>query len=67
MAQGLVDTQQRLIGILYRFDCPSPLTIGEHVMDLLVEPVRTEFARHLVECRLCEAELKTARAFLASV
>ena len=34
MVQGQEATEKRLLGILYRFDCPSPLTIGEYAMDL---------------------------------
>ena len=65
MAQGLEATQQRLMAMLYRFDCPSPLTIGEYVMGLLEDPSRTAFARHMLECGPCAAEFTTARAFLA--
>jgi hypothetical protein len=59
-------TQQRLRGILYRFDCPSPLTIGEYVLDLLEMRPRMELARHVLECGACDEELTTVRAFLAT-
>lgn len=65
MVQGPEATEERLLGILYRFDCPSPLTIGEYFMDLLAEPSRTELARHLCGCGLCNAELRAYGAFLA--
>src|ERR1700704_827699 len=66
MMQGLEATQQRLRGILYRFDCPAPLTLGEYVLDLLAMPARTELARHVLECELCDEELRAARTFLAA-
>ena len=44
MVQDLEATQQRLRRILYRFDCPAPLAIGEYAMDLLEEPERAEIA-----------------------
>ena len=65
MVHGLDTTQARLIGILYRFDCPSTLTIGEHVMELLKEPARAALTCHLRKCTLCEAELRAYGAFLA--
>jgi hypothetical protein len=66
MVQDLEATQQRLRRILYRFDCPSSLTIGEYVLDLLGAPSRTEVAQHVLDCSLCEEELSVARAFLAT-
>ena len=64
MVQSEEGTQRRLQGILYRFDCPSPLSIGEYVMDLLDAQSRLELAGHALECGPCQAELHTARAFL---
>jgi hypothetical protein len=66
MGQDREATQERLLGILYRFDCPSSLTIGEYAMDLLDEPARVEFVLHLLECVLCAAELRASDAFLAT-
>jgi hypothetical protein len=66
MAQGVEATPERLLGLLYRFDCPSPLTIGEYVLDLLDEPARGDFVLHLRECVLCAAELRASDAFLAT-
>jgi hypothetical protein len=62
MAQGLDTTQARLLGILYRFDCPPALSIGEYALDLLERPACTDLAWHLLQCPLCAAELS---AFLA--
>jgi hypothetical protein len=66
MDQDLETTEQRLRRRLYRFDCPSPLTIGEYVLDLLALPSRTAVARHALECDLCSQELSATRAFLAT-
>jgi hypothetical protein len=66
MMQDLEPTQQGLRRILYRFDCPPPLTIGEYVLDLLGALPRTEVARHVLDCSLCDEELTVARAFLAT-
>ena len=66
MAQGLEATQERLLGILYRFDCPSPLTIGEYVMGLLDEPACTDVALHTRDCGLCDVELGASRVFLTT-
>jgi hypothetical protein len=66
MVQDLVATEQRLRQILYRFDCPSPLTIGEYVLDLVGAQSRTELAQHVLDCSLCDEELRVARTFLAT-
>src|SRR5579859_45382 len=66
MGPDLDATQQRLLGILYRFDCPSTLAIGEYVMGLSQEPERSELAQHVLECGPCAAELSTSRVFLAT-
>ena len=66
MGEGMETTQERLLGILYRFDCPAPLAIGEYAMDILEEPERAEVAIHVLECALCAAELNASRAFLTT-
>jgi hypothetical protein len=65
-AQYLAETQARLRQRLYRFDCPSPLELGEYNLDLVPEARRTAIAGHSLECRECGAELSTLRAFLAA-
>ena len=52
--------------ILYRFDCPSPLTIGEYVLDLLEPSQRTALASHVLECNHCAEELRETRGFMAT-
>src|ERR1700737_213695 len=59
-------TELYVRSMLYRFDCPSTLTIGEYVLDLLEMPSRTAIARHVLDCALCEDELTVTRAFMAT-
>ena len=74
MAEGFLQPQAMsperletgLRQMLYRFDCPSALTLGEYAMDLVDAVERTEIARHTLECLECEAELSGVRAFLAA-
>ena len=55
---------QRLTRALYRFDCPSPQTVGEYQLDLLPPDERTRIAAHLLDCPHCAVELQQFRAFL---
>jgi len=50
---------------LYRFDCPTPHSLGEYALDLLAPEERTSVAGHVTECELCQAELSTFREFLS--
>ena len=51
---------------LFRFDCPSTLTIGQYALELFVDPERRLVAEHLLNCAACSGELQTLRQFLAS-
>lgn len=51
---------------LFRFDCPSTLTIGHYALELFVDPERRLVAEHLLDCTACTGELQTLRQFLAS-
>jgi hypothetical protein len=51
---------------LYRFDCPSPLTIGDYTLDYLRDPDRRELAEHMLGCAECADELRRLREFLNS-
>src|ERR1700737_132350 len=66
MVQEQNATELTLRGILYRFDCPAPLTIGEYVLDLLPMSSQVEVARHVLDCALCEEELTATRTFMAT-
>jgi hypothetical protein len=56
---------RRLTHSLYRFDCPSPQTLGEYQLDLLAPEARTEVAAHLLGCPRCADELQTLRSFMS--
>lgn len=55
---------RRLAHALYRFDCPSPQTLGDYHLDLFPPEERTRIAAHALECPHCAAELQTLRSFL---
>jgi hypothetical protein len=66
LAQQYVASQAALRRALYRFDCPTPQTLGEYELGLLTSGPRTQVAAHATECHLCLAELQDLRAFLAA-
>jgi hypothetical protein len=65
-ADALEATQAGLTRLLYRFDCPKPLTLGEYALDLLDPEQRQQTAAHTLECEACAAELHEVRAYLAA-
>ena len=66
-AAGEYTQLQRELGArLYRFDCPTPQTLGEYTLHLLAAEEQTRVAGHVRDCPLCAAELRTLRDFLAS-
>jgi hypothetical protein len=65
-AAAYVRTQQDLRRTLYRFDCPSPHTLGEYQLELLEVEQRTSIAAHATECDDCHAELQVLRQYLAA-
>jgi hypothetical protein len=56
--------EARLRGILYRFDCPAPQTLGEYRLGLVMASERADIERHLALCPHCRAELATLDQFL---
>jgi len=65
-ADALEATQAGLTRLLYRFDCPDPLTLGEYALDLLGPEQRQQTAAHTLECDACASELQQVRAYLAA-
>jgi hypothetical protein len=57
--------QSQLRQGLYRFDCPSPQTLGEYQLGLLSPEERQRTAAHVVDCPHCAAEIRSLNAFLA--
>ena len=65
-AETLATFEMRLGRALFRFDCPSPLTLGEYDLELLGPEQRTAIAQHVLECHHCAEELALLRSFMAS-
>jgi hypothetical protein len=58
--------ERELKRALFRFDCPSPHTLGEYELDVLAPEQRTRIAAHVLSCDECSAELADLREFLAA-
>jgi hypothetical protein len=61
-----VQAEHDLRQALYRFDCPTPHTLGEYQLDLLDAVQRTSVAAHATGCEACLEELQTLRAYIAA-
>jgi hypothetical protein len=57
--------EQTLVKKLYRWDCPSNLTLGEYQTGLLDREHAMAVKLHLSQCVLCAAEVATLTEFLA--
>jgi hypothetical protein len=55
-----------LSGKLYRWDCPSPQTLGEYQLGLLDQQQASAVKNHLRACMRCAAEVATLTEFLAN-
>jgi len=58
--------QARARGVLYRFECPPPQTLGEYALDAVTPEGRTHIAAHIVACPRCADEVQLLRSFLAT-
>ena len=58
------DGTQRAASILYRFDCPDALELGEHFLGLVDEPRRGWIKDHIATCPLCTADFAGLKAFM---
>ena len=56
--------EQQLRRALYRFECPTPQSLGEYALTLLAPPEHRLVAAHVVDCPRCAEELQTLRSFL---
>jgi hypothetical protein len=54
----------RLASLLYRFDCPTAMELGEFYLGMIGEPRRSSLARHLETCPKCTAEYAALRTFM---
>lgn len=64
-ARGYVRAQGRLTDRLWRFDCPTPHTLGRYELGVLPREVRAAITAHLVVCPRCADELRQLQDFLA--
>lgn len=55
----------RVQAALYRFDCPSPLTLQDYYWKTLAQTELQQFEAHLQICPHCTAELAELQNFLA--
>jgi len=58
--------ERTLVSKLYRWDCPSNITLGEYQLGLLDKEDATAVRLHLSQCVLCTAEVATLTGFLAN-
>jgi anti-sigma factor RsiW len=64
VAAGYAADEDRLGRLLFRFDCPSALALGEYQLGMLPAATSRRIAAHLTRCPHCAAELATASGFL---
>ena len=51
----------------YRFDCPTPMELGDYHLGYLPDPQELVVAGHLRECVLCRREVAVLENFLGSL
>jgi hypothetical protein len=57
---------RRLRSALYRFDCPTPLAIGEYELKVSPAAHQVQVAQHVLSCDDCTAELRMLRTYLTT-
>lgn len=66
-AQRLARRQSDMTARVYRFDCPSPLELGEYRLDVLPADRAAGVARHLATCLRCTQEVAQLEGYLADL
>jgi anti-sigma factor RsiW len=66
-ANALARMQGNLTRSLYRFECPSPNTLGEYHMGLLTRSDEEEVRTHLERCPHCSAEVARLEAYMSAL
>ena len=61
VAEWYARDQRRLVGALYRLDCPSSLALEDYHLGLLTPRERLAVAAHVVDCVPCGADLARLR------
>jgi len=56
--------EQRLTGMLYRYNCPTADELGDFVLDMVDAEMREVIQLHVQHCPLCREEIETLQAFL---
>src|SRR5512143_2988076 len=57
--------EKRLRSLLYRFDCPPAIEIGEYYLGLVGDPRKAWIAEHLETCPHCALEYARLKTFMA--
>jgi hypothetical protein len=66
-AQRLARRQSDMTARVYRFDCPSPLELGEYRLDVLPADRAAGVTRHLTTCLRCTQEVAQLGGYLADL
>jgi hypothetical protein len=54
---GFIDIDEKLKAEMFRFDCPSPLELGEYQLNLVPREEKQKIENHLTSCPYCREEL----------
>ncbi len=66
-ARRLARRQSDMTARIYRFDCPSPLELGEYRLGVLPAGRAAGVARHLAACPRCTQEVAQLAGYLADL
>lgn len=66
-AETLDRLQNRLTARLYRFDCPSPLELGEYHLHILPASQMLVIGQHVRACPHCAGEVAVLEGFLSDL
>ncbi len=65
-AMHLALEEKRLQSLLFRADCPSPMTLSNYELDQLPDENRRMVSAHIAQCPHCSQELAWLRQFMAA-
>ncbi|MBN2532885.1 MAG: hypothetical protein JXB88_08340 [Spirochaetales bacterium] len=61
---GFTDIEERIKSGMYRFDCPSPLELGEYQLNLFTHISKQEIEDHIKSCPYCCEELRYMKEYI---
>jgi hypothetical protein len=61
----MTDAENKLKSLLYRFQCPSTMELGEYELGLLDQFRGRQIETHMMECPRCQADLVQMTQFMA--